>query len=373
LATKHYKEEINVKTSSELANRGINLWNTRNFWLLTLLAMLSSGSISKLYAQHRPEEVIAQSSQLLTETMSQPLGKVPRSMIENAHGVAIIPNVVKGSFIVGARHGKGVLFVREPNGTWHAPVFISLTGGNIGWQVGVQSSDIILVFKTDKSIQGVLNGKLTLGADVSAAAGPVGRSGGVGTDGQLQAEIYTYARSRGLFAGVAIDGSALQVDRIATGAYYQITSINQTPVVPPAAQQLTEAVAKYAEQIAQGNATPASVKAVGATESEVVRGQIVQLAPALFDLLDPQWKEYLGLPAWMFLGGAAPNAEEIKTILGRYETVAKDPRFASLSARPEFQSVLSLLKHYNESLAPNRQSLQLPPPPPGASQPVLPN
>ncbi|MFM7927714.1 MAG: lipid-binding SYLF domain-containing protein, partial [Pirellula sp.] len=347
-------------------------------WLQSIAYMLVTATLAPLFpatlmGQMRPDEVIAQSSQLLTETMSQPLAKVPRAMIENAHGVAIIPNVVKGSFIVGARHGKGVLFVREPNGTWHAPVFITLTGGNIGWQVGVQSSDIILVFKTDRSIQGVLNGKLTLGADVAAAAGPVGRSGGVGTDGQLQAEIYTYSRSRGLFAGVSIDGSALQVDRIATGAYYQISSINQTPVVPPAAQQLTETVAKYAEQIVQGNATPASAKAVGATESEVVRGQIVQLAPALFDLLDPQWKEYLGLPAWMFLGGAAPNPEEVKTILGRYESVSKDPRFATLAARPEFQSVLSLLKHYNETLAPTRQALQLPPPPPGGNQPVLPN
>ncbi len=325
----------------------------------------------KTLGQARPEEVIAQSSQLLQETMAQPLSKVPQAMIENASGVAIIPNVVKGSFIVGARHGKGVLFVREPNGTWHAPVFISLTGGNIGWQVGVQSSDIILVFKTPRSIQGILNGKLTLGADVAAAAGPVGREGGIGTDGQLQAEIYTYSRSRGLFAGVSIDGSVLQVDRIATGAYYQISSVNQTPVVPPAAQQLTESVAKYAAQIASGAAAPASAKAVGASESEVVRGQLVQLAPKLFDLLDETWKQYLGLPAWMFLGGAPPNADEVKAIVARYESVAKDPRFTALSSRAEFQSVLSLLKHYSASLSPAATALQLPPPPAG-NQPVLP-
>ena len=150
--------------------------------LIALLGfLLPTLSLSaNTFSQARPEEVIAQSSQLLQETMAQPLSKVPQAMIENASGVAIIPNVVKGSFIVGARHGKGVLFVREPNGTWHAPVFISLTGGNIGWQVGVQSSDIILVFKTPRSIQGILNGKLTLGADVAAAAGPVGREGGIG-------------------------------------------------------------------------------------------------------------------------------------------------------------------------------------------------
>jgi lipid-binding SYLF domain-containing protein len=341
--------------------------------LIALLGfLLPTLSLSaNTFGQTRPEEVIAQSSQLLQETMAQPLSKVPQAMIENASGVAIIPNVVKGSFIVGARHGKGVLFVREPNGTWHAPVFISLTGGNIGWQVGVQSSDIILVFKTPRSIQGILNGKLTLGADVAAAAGPVGREGGIGTDGQLQAEIYTYSRSRGLFAGVSIDGSVLQVDRIATGAYYQISSVNQTPVVPPAAQQLTESVAKYAAQIASGAAAPASAKAVGASESEVVRGQLVQLAPKLFDLLDETWKQYLGLPAWMFLGGAPPNADEVKAIVARYESVAKDPRFTALSSRAEFQSVLSLLKHYSASLSPAAAALQLPPPPAG-TQPVLP-
>ena len=94
--------------------------------------------------------------------------------------------------------GRGVLFLRDANGAWHAPVFIALTGGNVGWQVGVQSSDIILVFKTAKSVQGIVSGKLTLGADAAAAAGPVGRQAAAATDGRLQAEIYSYSRSRGI-------------------------------------------------------------------------------------------------------------------------------------------------------------------------------
>lgn len=321
-------------------------------------------------ADQRPEETIAAASLLLSETMAKPMARVPQSLIENAHGVAIIPNVVKGSFIVGARHGKGVLLVKEPNGTWHAPVFVSLTGGNIGWQVGVQSSDIILVFKTQRSIQNILNGKLTLGADVAAAAGPVGREGAVGTDGQLQAEIYTYSRSRGLFAGVSIDGSVLQVDRIGTGAYYQITTVNQTPIVPPAAQQLTETVARYAATLAAGAAPGTSAMQVGASESEVVRGQLVQIAPKLFDLLDNSWKEFLGLPAWMFLGGASPNPAEINAIVAKYDSVARDPQYASLASRPEFQSVYGLLKHYQASLSPANPTIQLPPPP-GDASPIL--
>lgn len=343
--------------------------------LSLLLAMVGAGlgigmSTTTALADQRPEETIAAASLLLSETMAKPMARVPQSLIENAHGVAIIPNVVKGSFIVGARHGKGVLLVKEPNGTWHAPVFVSLTGGNIGWQVGVQSSDIILVFKTQRSIQNILNGKLTLGADVAAAAGPVGREGGVGTDGQLQAEIYTYSRSRGLFAGVSIDGSVLQVDRIGTGAYYQITAINQTPVVPPAAQQLTETVARYAATLAAGAAPGTSAMQVGASESEVVRGQLVQIAPKLFDLLDNSWKEFLGLPAWMFLGGAPANPAEINAILAKYDSVARDPQYASLASRPEFQSVYGLLKHYQASLSPANAAIQLPPPP-GDASPIL--
>jgi SH3 domain-containing YSC84-like protein 1 len=321
-------------------------------------------------ADQRPDEIIANASQLLSETMAKPLSRVPQSMIENACGVAIIPNVIKGSFIVGARHGKGVLFVKEPNGVWHAPVFVSLTGGNIGWQVGVQSSDIILVFKTQRSIQGILNGKLTLGADVAAAAGPVGREGGVGTDGKLQAEVYTYSRSRGLFAGVSIDGSVLQVDRLSTGTYYQITATNQTPTIPPPAQQLTETVARYAATLAAGAASGTSALQVGASESEVVRGQLVQIAPKLYDLLDESWKQYLGLPAVMFLGGTPPDAATINEIVGRYDAVARDPQFATLAARPEFQSVYGLLKHYQSSLAPTSAAIQLPPPPAG-QQPIL--
>jgi lipid-binding SYLF domain-containing protein len=347
--------------------------NVQNRALRSIIIALGSllacaGWTNPSHADQRPDEVIANATLLLNETMSKPMARVPQSLMENSHGVAIIPNVVKGSFIVGARYGKGVLFVKDPNGTWHAPVFVSLTGGNIGWQVGVQSSDIILVFKSERSIQNILNGKLTLGADVAAAAGPVGREGAVATDGQLQAEIYTYSRSRGLFAGVSIDGSVLQVDRISTGAYYQISATNQTPIVPPAGQQLTESVARYAASLAAGVAPGTSALQVGASESEVVRGQLVQIAPKLFDLLDPSWKEFLGLPAWLFLGGAPPNPAEINAVVTRYDSVARDPQFATLSARPEFQSVYSLLKHYQASLNPAPSSIQLPPPPGGEPQ-----
>ncbi|NTU43865.1 MAG: lipid-binding SYLF domain-containing protein, partial [Nitrospirales bacterium] len=115
-------------------------------------------------------------------------------------------------FILGGRYGTGVVMLRERGGQWSNPLFISITGGSIGWQIGAQSTDIILVFKSRKGVEGITRGKLTLGADANIAAGPVGRHLEAGTDIQFKSEIYSYSRSRGLFAGLAIEGASLQVD-----------------------------------------------------------------------------------------------------------------------------------------------------------------
>jgi lipid-binding SYLF domain-containing protein len=343
-------------------------------------------------AQQQQEQTIQAASAVLNETMSTPGNRIPQAMLSDAHGVAIIPNVIKGGFVVGARHGRGVLFIREADGVWHAPVFITLTGGNIGWQAGLQSSDIILVFKTQQSIQGILSGKLTLGADAAAAAGPVGRQTAMATDGKLSAEIYTYSRSRGLFAGVSIDGSVLRIDQLATGAYYQSSTPGQPMVIPASAQQLTQAVAAYAGSTIPtpadpgvpttpgtaslpgapsipgappGNVQPLPVPALqhGAKDEDVLRNQLTQLAPQLYELIDDQWKQYLALPSSMFLTGPHPSAAEITETLQRFDRVATDPAFAQLAARPEFQSVYGLLKHYQQALTSVATSVNLPPPP----------
>ncbi|WP_231615442.1 lipid-binding SYLF domain-containing protein [Novipirellula artificiosorum] len=320
------------------------------------------------------EQVIQAATVVLTETMATPGNQIPQAMLENASGVAIIPNVIKGSFIIGARHGRGLLFVRENDGIWHAPVFVTLTGGNVGWQVGVQSSDIILVFKTPRSIQGLLAGKLTIGGDASAAAGPVGRGTAIATDGQLQAEIYTYSRSRGLFAGVSIDGSVVQVDQFATGSYYRSPAPGQPVVVPPSALQLTATVASYAAGNKPNATVPAPepaefahhpelVQQNSVSEADALRAQLTQLAPELYELIDDQWKTYLGLPSSMFLGVSHPSAQEVQAVIQKFNTVAADPRFASLASRPEFQSVDGLLKHYYQALTAPGSAIQLPPPP----------
>jgi lipid-binding SYLF domain-containing protein len=149
---------------------------------------------------------------------------IPPALMQDAKGVAIIPHVVKAGFVVGGRFGRGVLSIRQPDGTWSNPLFVTLGGGSIGWQIGIQSTDLILIFKTTPSLNRILRGrgKLTLGGDVAVAAGPVGRQAEAATDVQLRAEIYSYSRSRGLFAGISLEGAALLVDAGANSTFYGV-------------------------------------------------------------------------------------------------------------------------------------------------------
>ena len=146
---------------------------------------------------------------------------IPPTMLNKAEGVAIFPNMIKGGFILCVNYGKGVLMVRRPDRTWSPPVMVTMGGGSVGFQAGVQSADIILIFATPRSLQGIMNGqKVTLGADASIALGPVGRQANAGTDAKLGAEIYSYARSRGLFLGVSLGGADLSVDHNADAMLY---------------------------------------------------------------------------------------------------------------------------------------------------------
>jgi len=129
-------------------------------------------------------------------------------------------------FIVGGEYGKGVLLLRNENGSWSNPIFITLSGGSIGWQLGAQSADFVLVFKTERSVDSILSDKLTLGVDVAAAAGPLGRRAQASTDMQLKAEIYSYSRSRGFFAGLSLDGALIQIDDEANAAFYDVDYIS---------------------------------------------------------------------------------------------------------------------------------------------------
>ena len=129
--------------------------------------------------------------------------------MQRAYGVAVIPDVIKGAFMFGGRYGNGVLTVRDASGRFSSPIFITLAGGSVGWQLGATSTDVVLVFVTQRSVEHFARGKFTLGADASVAAGPVGRQTEAAAG--INAEIYSYSRSRGLFAGVALDGTVHRV------------------------------------------------------------------------------------------------------------------------------------------------------------------
>ena len=211
-------------------------------------AALALGLLWPAIAAAKTEKrIVEDAKDVLEEFLNLRVKSIPASLLAEAHGVAIIPDVIKVGLVVGGQRGKGVVVVREKNGNWRAPTFITLTGGSIGWQAGAQSSDIVLVFKTQKSVDGLLQGKFTIGTDAAAAAGPVGRRVEAATDSQLRAEIYSYSRSRGLFAGVSIDGSSLQIDDEANAIYYG-NGDNREP--PRAAIQLMEQIAKAIDEAA---------------------------------------------------------------------------------------------------------------------------
>ena len=176
-------------------------------------------------AATREEKRVADAADVLDQLLRIPEKTIPPSLLARAYAVAVIPDVVKVGFGLGARRGKGVIVVRQDDNSWSNPAFITLTGGSVGWQAGVQSTDVILVFKTRKGVANIANGNFTLGADASIAAGPVGRQTGVATDIQFEAEVFSYSRNRGLFAGVALEGAGVTMDRKANAAFYSSTSM----------------------------------------------------------------------------------------------------------------------------------------------------
>ena len=145
---------------------------------------------------------------------------IPHQLLEDYNGIIIIPGMLNAGFVAGGKRGRGVAMVKLDDGKWSDPVFITLTGGSFGFQIGVQSVDLVLVFRHKGVLTKVKDGDFTIGGDISAAAGPYGRNSTASTDYKLQAEVYSYSRSRGLFAGVSINGSNLGIDKNANAAFY---------------------------------------------------------------------------------------------------------------------------------------------------------
>ncbi len=225
------------------------------FLLLILCFLISCASIGAKREEgalaptvKRVEDAIT----VMTEIMNVPEESIPESLLRNAYGIAIIPRVFKAAYVIGGQHGKGVLSIQTEGGEWSHPCFIALTGGSIGWQIGVQSADFILVFKSQRSVESITRGKFTLGADASITAGPVGRGAEASTDIALKAEIYAYQRSRGLFAGVSLKGASLRIDHDANAAFYERRGVSpeeilyeSTLTVPPVISEFKQTLAKY--------------------------------------------------------------------------------------------------------------------------------
>ena len=214
-------------------------------WATTLFGQTASPV--SIDCPSRETAIVESSCQVLNEIMKIPAKGIPAALLADAQGIAVIPNLLKGGFVIGVRRGHGVVIVRDERNAWKPPTFVTVTGGSVGWQIGVQATDLILVFKTPQSIQKLLQGKFTIGADAAAAAGPVGREAAAATDIFLRAEVYSYSRSRGLFAGISLDGSAIQIDTAAGAQYYRVAAPapGQIPALPRSAQTLLTTVAQY--------------------------------------------------------------------------------------------------------------------------------
>jgi len=177
--------------------------------------------MSALVWAGRTEDARAENAiRVMTDIQAIPESAIPDKLLDEAKAIVVVPDTVKAGLVIGGRRGHGMMSVKTQEGTWSNPVFIKLTGGSIGLQAGVQSSDLVLVFRNDRSLESIVNGKFTLGADAGVAAGPLGRNAATATDGQFKAEIWSWSRARGLFAGVALDGAVLSIDDRANIAVY---------------------------------------------------------------------------------------------------------------------------------------------------------
>jgi lipid-binding SYLF domain-containing protein len=327
---------------------------------------------------NRESEVVDSSAQVLDEVMAIPAKSIPAGLLQKAEGIVIIPDMIKGGFIVGVRHGRGVVVTRDEAGKWKPPMFVTITGASVGWQAGIQGTDLVLVFKTKSSLQNLMRGKFTIGANASAAAGPVGRDAQAATDAALKAEILSYSRSRGLFAGVALDGAVLSVDQGATNAYYYPNgNYSQPGPLPASAGRLQAQLAKYTPSPEPANTavagpavvvaapnTVAALPAAAPNDPQTVRKQLVASSQQLSAALDPSWRAYLALPAEVYSGDRWPSPESLKVSLDHFALAASDQRFQNLARHPDFRSTWSLLKQY-AAVAPQpaSQPIVLPPPP----------
>lgn len=205
-------------------------------------------AISAAHADSSLDEKLERATEVLDELRAIPENAIPPALLDRAYAIAVIPDMIKLGVAVAGRHGRGVLAVRGEDG-WSNPVFIKLSGGSIGWQAGLQTADIVLVFTNERGVRNITQGKLTLGADASIAAGPVGRNASAATDGRFRAEVYSWSRARGLFAGIALDGAALRIDDKANATYYVSPGITADAILAGPGGDVPDSAVRFARRL----------------------------------------------------------------------------------------------------------------------------
>jgi SH3 domain-containing YSC84-like protein 1 len=217
----------------------------------TITAALLSAPLLSAADEEKFVERFNDSAALLSEVMSAPDKSIPQDLLNKAACIVLVPGLKKGAFVVGAKYGRGFAVCRAAAGQgWGPPAAISIEGGSFGVQIGVSSSDVILLVMNERGMKRMMNDKFTIGADATAAAGPVGRNATAQTDAMMTAEILSWSRSRGAFIGASLDGATLRSDEEQNKAMYgkpwtsrQILNSGATP--PPSAQKLLDLLTKY--------------------------------------------------------------------------------------------------------------------------------
>ena len=220
-------------------------------------ALIAIAIANPLIAQKSAEDDVKRikdAATVLDEIMGAADKSIPRAVLEKAEGVAVFPSLLKGGIGIGAQRGHGILSVRDKkNGGWSSPAFLTVTGGSVGAQFGLQSIDLVLIINNQRGLEQLVKNQFKVGADAGVAAGPVGRDASASTDIQMRAQILSYSRSRGLFAGVTINGSTIRQDRDANERFYG-TAFRTGQIVfdglagsPDPANEWKATLAKYAK------------------------------------------------------------------------------------------------------------------------------
>lgn len=211
-----------------------------------LVLFLSSAALTA----DRADEVkrLARATDVFQEIMKTPDKGIPSDLLDKAACIAIVPGLKKGGLGLGGKYGKGLIMCRKPNRSWTAPSFITIEGGSIGFQIGFTQIDVVMLFMNKKGVDKLIGDKFTIGADASAAAGPVGRQTAAQTNIRMDAEILTYSRAKGLFAGISLDGATLRSDKDDNREFYgkdidpRSILIDGTVEMPPEARSLASAL-----------------------------------------------------------------------------------------------------------------------------------